>query len=229
MNVLPRRPSLPLKALTLTTRALLWLIVLAWLVFGAAWATLHLFIVPRIDELRPLLETRASQALGLPLRIGAIVAHDHRLLPSFELQEVLLFDRGGEPALYLPRVRATVSPRSLWNLGFEQLAIERPELDVRRSAEGRFYVAGIEIDPGQGGDGRMSNWVFTQTEWLVTDGRVRWHDELRNAPPVELQQVDLRLHNTGHLHELRLDAIPPEALGDRLSCASSFAEPRVLR
>lgn len=225
MNVLPRRPSLPLKALTLTTRALLWLIVLAWLVFGAAWATLHLIIVPRIDELRPLLETRASQALGLPLRIGAIVAHDHRLLPSFELQEVLLFDRGGEPALYLPRVRATVSPRSLWNLGFEQLAIERPELDVRRSADGRFYVAGIEIDPGQGGDGRMSNWVFTQTEWLITDGRVRWHDELRNAPPVELQQVDLRLHNTGHLHELRLDAIPPEVLGDRLSLRGSFREP----
>lgn len=225
MNALPRRPSLPLKALTLTTRALLWLILLAWLVFGAAWATLHLFIVPRIGELRPLLETRVSQALGLPLRIGAIVAHDHSLLPSFELQEVLLFDRDGEPALYLPRVHATVSPRSLWNLGFEQLAIERPELDVRRSAEGRFYVAGIEIDPAQSGDGRVSNWVFTQTEWLITEGRVHWHDEMRGAPPVELQQVDLRLHNASHLHELRLDATPPAELGDRLSLRGSFREP----
>ena len=225
MNALPRRPSLPLKALTLTTRALLWLILLAWLVFGAAWATLHLFIVPRIGELRPLLETRASEALGLPLRIGAIVAHDHSLLPSFELQEVLLFDRNGEPALYLPRVQATVSPRSLWNLGFERLAIERPELNVRRSAEGRLYVAGIEIDPKQSGDGRMANWVLTQTEWLITDGRVRWHDELRNAPPVELQQVDLRLHNASHLHELRLDATPPAELGDCLSLRGSFREP----
>ncbi|MCZ8252925.1 MAG: YhdP family protein [Hylemonella sp.] len=225
MNALPRRPTLPLRALTLTTRALLWLILLAWLVFGAAWATLHLFIVPRIDELRPLLETRVSQALGLPLRIGAIVAHDHSLLPSFELQEVLLFDREGEPALYLPRVHATVSPRSLWNLGFEQLAIERPELDVRRSADGRFYVAGIEIDPKQSGDGRMANWVFNQTEWLITDGRVHWHDELRNAPPLELQQLDLRLHNVNHLHELRLDATPPAELGDRLSLRGSFREP----
>ena len=225
MNALPRRPTLPLRALTLTTRALLWLILLAWLVLGAAWATLHLFIVPRIGELRPLLETRASEALGLPVRIGAIVAHDHRLLPSFELQEVLLFDRQGEPALYLPRVQATVSPRSLWNLGFEQLAIDRPELDVRRSADGRLHVAGIEIDPTQGGDGRVANWVFSQTEWLITDGRVHWHDELRGAPPVELQQVDLRLHNASHLHELRLDATPPAELGDRLSLRGSFREP----
>lgn len=225
MTAQPLRPSLPLRALTLTTRALLWLIVLAWLVFGAAWATLHLAIVPRIGELRPLLETRASELLGLPLRIGAIVAHDDGLLPSFELQEVLLFDRQGEPALYLPRVQATVSPRSLWNLGFEQLAIDRPELDVRRSAEGRLYVAGIEIDPSKTGDGRMANWVFSQTEWLITDGRVHWHDELRNAPPVALQQLDLRLHNVSHLHELRLDATPPAELGDRLSLRGSFREP----
>ncbi len=226
MEALPRRPSLPLKVLTISTRALLWLILLAWLIFGAAWAALHLLIVPRIGELRPMLETRASEALGLPVRIGDIVAHgDSRLLPSFELQEVLLFDREGEPALYLPRVQATLSPRSLWNLGFEQLAIDRPELEVRRTAEGRFYVAGIEIDPQGGGDNRMLDWVFSQTEWLITGGRVHWHDALRGAPPVELQQVDLRLHNTRHLHELRLDAAPPAELGGMLSLRGSFREP----
>ena len=226
MDTLPRRPSLPLKVLALTTRALLWLMLLAWLVVGAAWAALHLLIVPRIGELRPLLETQASQALGLPVRIGGIVAHgDNRLLPSFELQEVLIFDREGEPALYLPRIQATVSPRSLWNLGFEQLAIDRPELEVRRSAEGRFYVAGIEIKPQDSGDTRIADWVFSQTEWLITGGRVHWHDALRGALPVELQQVDLRLHNSSHLHELRLDATPPTDLGGPLSLRGSFREP----
>ena len=226
MDTLPRRPSLPLKVLALTSRALLWLMLLAWLVLGAAWAALHLLIVPRIGELRPLLETQASQALGLPVRIGDIVAHgENRLLPSFELQEVLIFDREGEPALYLPRVQATVSPRSLWNLGFEQLAIDRPELEVRRSAEGRFYVAGIEIKPQDSGDNRIADWVFSQTEWLITGGRVHWHDALRGAPPVELQGVDLRLHNTRHLHELRLDATPSAELGGPLSLRGSFREP----
>ena len=225
MDNLPRRPSLPLKVLTISTRALLWLILLAWLVFSAAWAALHLLIVPRIGELRPLLETRASAALGLPVRIGAIAAHADSLFPSFELQDVQLLDRDGTPALRLPSVHATVSPRSLWKLGFEQLVIERPELEVRRSADGRFHVAGIEIPEQQTGDSGVADWVFSQTEWLILGGRVSWHDELRAAPPLVLEQLDLRLHNGPNLHELRLDATPPDALAGRFSLRGRFRQP----
>ena len=226
MDALPRRPSLPLNVLTISTRALLWLVLSAWLVFGVAWATLHLVIVPRIGELRPVLEKRASEALGVPVRIGAIVAHAQAaLLPSFELRDVHLLDRQGRLALQLPRVQATLSPRSLWNLGFEQLAIERPELEVRRGADGRLVVAGIEIAQDAQDDGRAADWLFSQTEWIITGGRVLWHDELRAAPPLQLQQVDLRLHNGARLHELRLDATPPDALGDRFSLRGRFRQP----
>lgn len=225
MDTLPRRPSLPLKVLTISTRALLWLILLAWLVFSAAWAALHLFIVPRIGELRPELESRASQALGVPVRIGAIAAHADSLFPSFELSDVRLLDAEGKAALQLPRVTATVSPRSLWNLGFEQLAIERPELDVRRAADGRIFVAGIEIAQRQDGDGRAADWVFSQTQWLIRGGRVQWRDELRDAPPLQLQDVDLRMDNGARRHELRLDATPPAELGQRFSLRGSFHQP----
>ena len=225
MVTLPLRPSLPLKVLTISTRALLWLILLAWLVFGAAWATLHLVIVPRIGELRPELETRASQALGVPVRIGAIVAHDNSLFPSFELSDVQLLDPDGRAALQLPRVRVTLSPRSLWNLGFEQLTIESPELDVRRAKDGRIFVAGIELPQGQDSDGSAADWVFSQTEWLIRGGRVQWHDELRDAPPLLLQEVDLRLQNGARLHELRLDATPPVELGARFSLRGRFRQP----
>jgi uncharacterized protein (TIGR02099 family) len=225
MDALPRLPSLPLKFLTISTRVLLWLVVAAWLVFGAAWAALHLFIVPRIGELRPELEMRASQALGVPVRIGAIVAHADHLFPSFELSDVRLLDRDGRAALQLGRVHATLSPRSLWNLGFEQLAIERPELDVRRAADGRIYVAGIEIPQSAEGDGSAANWIFSQTEWVITNGRVQWQDELRGEPPLQLQQVDLRMHNGVRVHELRLDATPPPELGSRFSLRGRFHQP----
>ncbi len=225
MDTLPRRPSLPLKVLTISTRALLWLVLLAWLVLAAAWATLHLVIVPRIGELRPELETRASQILGVSVRIGGIVAHADSLFPSFELSDVQLFDRDGRAALQLPRVRATLSPRSLWNLGFEQLVIEGPELDVRRAADGGIFVAGIEIPQYRDGDSRAADWVFSQTEWLIRGGRVQWRDELRGAPPLELRDVDLRMHNGVRLHALRLDATPPAELGGRFSLRGRFRQP----
>lgn len=225
MDIPPRRPSLPLKVLTISTRALLWLILLVWLVFSAAWATLHLVIVPRIGELRPALESRASQTLGVPVRIGAIVAHADSLLPSFELNDVRLLDRQGHAALQLRRVRATLSPRSLWNLGFEQLAIEGPDLDVRRGADGRLYVAGIEIPQSQDGDGRAADWVFSQTEWVIQGGSVQWRDDLRGGPPLVLQQVDLRMHNGARSHEFRLDATPPAELGSRFSLRGRFRQP----
>ncbi|MCA3237353.1 MAG: TIGR02099 family protein [Curvibacter sp.] len=225
MDVLPRRPSLPLKVLTASTRVLLWLVILAWLVFGAAWAALQFLIVPRIDELRPLLETRASAALGVPVRIGSVVAHAGGLFPSFELLDVRLLDREGQAALQLPRVQATLSPRSLWKLGFEQLVIERPELQVRRAADGRVYVAGIEVPPSESGKSPAADWVFSQSEWLILDGRVRWHDELRTAAPLVLEQLDLRLHNAGGRHDLRLDATPPAALGARFSVRGRFRQP----
>lgn len=225
MDALPHRPSLPLKVLTFSTRALLWLILLAWLLFSAAWATLYLFIVPRIGELRPELETRASQALGLPVRIGTIVAHADSLLPTFELGDVRLLDREGRVALQLPRVQATLSPRSLWNLGFEQLAIDQPELAVRRAADGRIFVAGIEVSQNQAGDGRAADWVFAQTEWIIRGGQVQWHDELLGAPPLQLQQLDLRMVNGVRLHEVRLDATPPAELGSRFSLRGRFRPP----
>jgi uncharacterized protein (TIGR02099 family) len=225
MDALPHRPSLSLKVLTISTRALLWLILLAWLVFGAAWAALHLFIVPRIGELRPELEIRASQVLGVPVRIGAIVAHGDSLFPSFELNDVRLLDREGRPALQLPRVTATLSPRSLWNLGFEQLAIDRPELDVRRAADGRIFVAGIAIPQTQEGDGQAADWVFSQTEWVIQGGRIQWSDEMRGAPPMLLKDVELRMHNGARSHDLRLDATPSAELGGRFSLRGRFRQP----
>jgi len=74
--------------------------------------------VPRIGELRPHLEAQASRALGVPVRVGAVVARSNGLAPSFELTEVELTDAQGRIALSLPRVVLAVSPRSMWRLGF---------------------------------------------------------------------------------------------------------------
>jgi uncharacterized protein (TIGR02099 family) len=220
-------PPSPNRLLKLSATALRWslkLVLAALVLFTAAWGALHGWIVPRIGEFRPQLEAQASRALGVPVRIGAITARSEGLIPSFELSDVSLLDPQGREALRLPRVLAALSPRSAWNLGFEQLYLDKPVLDVRR-AGGRLYVAGLDLTRDGGNDGRAADWFFSQPEFVIHQGTVRWTDETRGAPPLTLEQVDVVVRNSTRRHQLRLDATPPSEWGERFSLRGVFRQP----
>jgi len=221
-------PALPSRRLRWMARGmgwLLWLVAAAWLLFGLSWAVLHGWIVPRIGEFRPRLELVASQALGVPVRIGRISARSQGLIPSFELNDVRLLDAQGREALRLPRVVGALSPASLWGLGFEQLLIDKPELDIRRTADGKIFVGGLDVSKGQdAGHGAVADWFFSQTEFVLRGGAVRWTDELLQVPPLALHQVDGVMRNARHRHLLRLDATPPAEWGERFSLRGIFRQ-----
>jgi uncharacterized protein (TIGR02099 family) len=225
MNDSPPSPSGSLKAYSIIAKGSLWLLMAAWLVLMLAWGALHFWIVPRIGELRPELEAQAARALGVPVRIGSIAARSEGLIPSFELNDVVLLDPQGREALRLPRVLAALSPRSLWNLGFEQLYIDQPQLDIRRAADGRVFVAGLDFSRTSDNEGRGADWLFRQTEFVIRGGTVRWTDEKRAAPPLELDQVDFVMRNSGRRHAVRVDATPAPAWGERFSVRGIFREP----
>ncbi len=220
---LPVLPSWRLRWLALMVRSVLWLIGAVWLLFGLTWLVLHGWIVPRIGDYRPQLEAQASKALGVPVRIGHIAAQSTGMIPTFELLNVSLLDARGQEALRLPRVVGALSPTSLWGLGFEQLLIEQPELDVRRAANGRLFVGGLELpkDPASG-HSDLADWFFSQTEFVLRGGTIRWSDETRQAPPLVLSQVDVVVRNGSHRHLMRLDATPPPEWGQRLSLRGMF-------
>jgi uncharacterized protein (TIGR02099 family) len=224
MNDSPPSPSGSLKAYATIAKGALWLLMAAWLLLVLAWGALHFWIVPRIGELRPELQAQAARVLGVPVRIGSIAARTEGLIPSFELNDVVLLDPEGREALRLPRVLAALSPRSLWNLGFEQLYIDHPQLDIRRAADGRIFVAGLDFSRSSDNEGRGADWFFGQTEFVIRGGTVRWTDEKRAAPPLELDEVDFVMRNRGRGHALRIDATPPPAWGDRFSLLGVFRE-----
>ncbi|RUP33457.1 MAG: TIGR02099 family protein [Curvibacter sp.] len=218
-------PSRGLKLFSALARWALRVLLAFWIILAASWGALHGWIVPRIAEFRPTLERQATRALGLPVRIGHISARSEGLIPTFELEDVVLSDREGREALILPRVVAALSPRSLWNLGFQQLYIERPELEIRRTPEGRLRIAGLEIDPASPGDDRISDWVFSQAELVVASGIVHWSDELRGAAPLSLSEVNVVLRNSPRRHLMRLDGTPPPDWGERFTLMGQFRQP----
>ncbi|MDC8770348.1 YhdP family protein [Roseateles albus] len=223
-----RRPGRWLRSLISWALALL---LLAWGLVVVAWGGLHWVILPHIDEWRPAMERHASQALGARVRIGSIKVTSGGWMPAIEMREVRLLDPSGREALRLPKVAAALSARSLLslNLRFEQLLIDAPQVEVRRDAKGRFFVAGLSVDEAVQAEStglaeEWADWLLSQHEFVILNGRVRWIDERRATQALELSDLNLVLRSGVRRHELRLDATPPPEWGQRFGLRGRFTQ-----
>lgn len=224
MTELTANPSPLIRLGALVVRVAFWLVASAWIALVIVWGALHFVIVPRIAEFRPVLEQQVTRMLGVTVRIGAIASRSNGLIPSLELSDVSFFDPQGREALKLPSVLAALSARSLMGMGFEQLTVDRPELEVRRAKDGRIWVAGLTLPGGSSDTTAGSDWVFSQPELVIRHGTVTWVDETRDVPPLALTDVDWVLRNQGRSHAVRFDANPPAHWGSRLSLSGIFKQ-----
>jgi len=203
-------------------KRVLWVLVGAWSLLLLGWGSLHIFIVPRIDDYRPLLQRQASQTLGLRVEIANVSVLGGWWTPQLRIQDVRLFDAQDREAMRLPQVDVVVSARSLLRGKFEQLVIDQPEVDIRRDTQGHIWVAGL--DTAQSIDGAGVDWFFSQPEFLIRDGVLHWRDELRDSPELSLTHVNVVMQNSLYQHLLRVDVTPPVDLGQRLSVQGKFSQ-----
>jgi len=228
------QPESDSSSTPLPLRLKLWAIAMRWLfalllscalLLGLGWALLHWVIVPRIDEFRPALESLARQATGLQIQIGQLQARSGGLIPSFALRDVRLLDAQGQTTLELPQVLVAVSPRSLLKGGLEQLVIEGAQVEIRRTADGRLLLAGIDISQTTAQEHQpLLDWLCSQTEWALLNASVFWRDDQQNSQ-TELRQVNWVMRNSGQRHHMRLDATPATQWGDRISVRGMLRQP----
>ena len=195
-----------------------WVLLVGGFLLGMAWAALHFWIVPRIEDFRPKFENLATQAIGVPVHMGKLLAVSSGWMPTFEIHDLSLLDPEGRRALTLPKVIFAISVRSVLHLGVEQLVIESPTLDIRRTETGDWRIAGLALKKDNSPDSAFADWIFAQKEIFVRDGTVIWTDELnpfdRNKAGVNLSQVSWLLRNSARHHQWRLDATPPTGWGE---------------
>jgi uncharacterized protein (TIGR02099 family) len=184
------------------------LLVVYFLLGSLVLAGRH-WILPDIDTHRGRVEQALTESIGMQVRIGEITADWPGLHPSLSIEGLQLMDKAGHPALSFDRVEAEVGWSSLLHLDLRlhRLQIVAPSLDIRRDRDGNFHVAGLLIQ-GEG-DGSFADWLLAQGRIVISNARIRWHDELRSAPPLELQQLNFELRNTGQRHRFGLTAAPP--------------------
>lgn len=207
--------------------ALFKLAILVYFIFCTLVLGLRYVVLPHIDSYKPDVENMASRAIGSRVTIGDIQAAWSGLRPRLTLDKVVIHDKSGHAALTLPSVSATLSWLTLavGDLRLQQLEIMRPDMDVRRDADGKLYVAGIFMDLGKGGDGKGADWVLSQREIVIRGGRLRWNDEKRAAPELVLDNVDFILHNQWRHHRFALKATPPADFAAPLDVRASFEHP----
>ncbi|HJV76049.1 MAG TPA: YhdP family protein [Noviherbaspirillum sp.] len=207
---------------------LLKLAVVVYFLFCALVLGLRYLVLPNIDNYKPDIERMATQALGNKVSITGIDASWAGLRPQLSLDKVVIHDKSGSPSLTLPNVSATLSWWSLVaaDLRLHQLEINRPDMDVLRDAEGRLYVAGIFIDTSKAGDGKGLDWVLSQDEIIIRDGKLRWNDHQRAAPELALENVDFVLRNRWRHHRFALKATPPAEFAEPLDVRGAFDHPR---
>jgi uncharacterized protein (TIGR02099 family) len=220
-TVIARRASLWHWS-TRALRLLVGVLLLLWSLLLAAWLTLYWGILPHIDEWRPRIEQMVSRGLGVPVRIGEIHVRAGGWIPAAELRDVVLDDSRGREALRLPRVAAALSVPSLlaFQLRFEQLLIDDAQLVVRRDSKGHISVGGLELAGQVGGEGEghpAADWFFKQHEFVIRGATLTWIDEQRRAAPLLLTDTVVVVRNGLRYHDVRIDATPQVAWGERFS------------
>ena len=194
-----------------------WVTALALLLVAASVMALRYWVLPNVDQYNERIAGEVSKAAGQKVIIGRITADWDGLHPRLNLNDVIVHDKSGQPALTLKRVDSTLSWLSvpLMRPHFRALDFYEPQLSVRRDKAGHILVGGIDT-ADESGEGGLSDWVLAQRDIEIHDATIAWSDELRGAPVLLLTKVGLQLVNNGERHRFGLRATPPKELASTL-------------
>lgn len=204
-------------------RALLWGVGLVYFGFVVLVLALRYAVLPNIESYRGQIEQLSSRALGQAVSIGRVEASWEGINPDLTLLDVRVADAEGRPALAFSRVEAILSwwSVSTGKLQLRLLRIDEPTLNLRRDAAGHLFVAGIPLSESQG-NSDASDWILGQRRIRIHGATVVWEDEMRGAPALVLEDLNLALDNNGPNHRYGLTALPPEGLASKIDLRGDF-------
>jgi uncharacterized protein (TIGR02099 family) len=168
----------------------LWLIII---VLASSVLALRYLVLPHVNDYKDKIALNVSEGVGQKITIGHINAGWDGLNPHLTLRKVELYDKQNRPALSLDNIETSLSWLSIPLLEprLSLLTINQPELTVRREADGSLLVAGISMS----GPARpeFPNWLLRQSRVDVLNATVLWQDDMRQAPPLTLNKLNLQI------------------------------------
>jgi uncharacterized protein (TIGR02099 family) len=181
------------KSLLLVYRVAFWLISIVIVILLLAALAIQFLVFPNIDQYKDKIASFASSAAKQKVVIGNIKADWQGINPHLSLSNINIYDTQNRPALQLKNTDASLSWLSIPLLEprLASFIIRAPELIIRRSTNGDIFVAGISMQEPSKPD--LANWLLRQTKFEVLNAKVVWLDEMRGAPALSLDKLDLQV------------------------------------
>lgn len=181
------------KSLLWIYRCLFWLISVTVIIVAVIALAIQFLVMPNIDQYKDKIATFASKAAQQKVVIGNIKAGWQGINPHLSLSDIDIFDAQNRPALQLKNTEVSLSWLSIpmFEPHLAELAIRAPELTIRRVAGGEIFVGGISMRGASKPD--LPNWLLRQTKLEVIDAKVVWLDEMRGAPSLSLDKLNLEV------------------------------------
>jgi len=181
------------KSLLWVYRSLLWLTAAMLVIVLIAALAIQFWVMPNIGSYKDDIAAFAAKVAKQKVEIGDIRASWQGLNPKLSLSNIDIFDAENRIALQLKNTEVVMSWLSLPMMEphLEELTIHAPELTIRRTAEGEIFVAGTSMS----GESRpeLPNWLLRQGQLDITQAKIIWLDEKRNAPALSLNNLDLTI------------------------------------
>jgi len=209
------------------TRTLLWG-ALALVALGALGAAaLRYLVLPNIGEYREEIAAAISRAANQQVTIGAVDAAWDEVRPRLALRDVRVYDQAGVERLALGAIDAQLSWTSLAAFAprFHQIVLEGLNLEVRRDAAGRFWVAGMPLQQSQD-DGGFGDWLLEQHLLSVRNSSLTWIDETLGGEPLQVNETDLQVQKRLGSWRFALRSVPPAAVAAPLDLRGELARDR---
>jgi uncharacterized protein YhdP len=174
---------------------------------------LRYYILPKIDDYKPKITQSISKLLGQKVTIGNIYANWDGLNPQLSIFNADIYDKENRIALSLKHIEGSLSWTSLPLLEprLATISIYQPELTIRRETDGTIFVAGVSMSgPSKP---QFPNWLLRQAEFNVVDANIIWQDDMRQAPSLNLDKLNLNIVNPAWdslrgRHTFSLEATP---------------------
>lgn len=213
-------------------KSLRWLLVAVlavYLALAAAILVLRYWVLPDIGRWKPQIEQMSSRVLGVPLTIEKIEADWRGLHPQLSLSGVRIAGADNATMLDIPQADAVFAWRSVLALSprLLSLRIERPDIQIRRLADGRLRVAGFTLeadrqDTGHSGLPAGLQWLLAQRAMVIEQASIEWTDEQGKLPALRVSQATFQVYNRGLRHRFALRAQPPQGMGSLLDIRGDF-------